>query len=129
MSSNSKVRQRAGLEVIGDFVARDFGEDGVFVGEVISCYRDDSGGTLYKVKCIDGDMEDLDQEEYNFAYAFKLQEDGWEPKDAETECPDAVEAQEKAWEPKKRRGRTGDSLLERSRKRKVSRLIIISNIS
>ena len=97
MSSNSKVRQRTGLEAIGDLVARDFGEDGVFVGTVISCYRDDSGNALYKPKYSDGDMEDLDQEEYNFAYAFKLQEDEWEPEDAEAECPNAIEAQEKAW--------------------------------
>lgn len=71
--------QKDGLEAIGSFVARDFGEDGVFVGTVISCSRDDAdGGYLYRVKYSDGDIEDLDQEEYNYAFALKLEEDGWE---------------------------------------------------
>ena len=74
--------QKDGLEAIGAFVARDFGEDGVYVGTVVSCSgigRD----RLYRVKYSDGDQEDLDQEEYNYAYALKLQRDGWELEEAD----------------------------------------------
>ena len=69
--------QKSGLEAIGAVVARDFGEHGVFVGTVISVAKDDMGGYLYEVKYSDGDVEDMDCEEYNYAYAYNLRREGW----------------------------------------------------
>ena len=76
--------QRSGLEAVGAFVARDFGEDGVFIGTVISFEELSDGAKLYRVKYSDGDIEDLDQEEYNYAYALKLQRDGWVVEEAQS---------------------------------------------
>ena len=76
--------QRSGLEAVGAFVARDFGEDGVFIGTVISFEELSDGVKLYRVKYSDGDIEDLDQEEYNYAYALKLQRDGWVVEEAQS---------------------------------------------
>ena len=41
--------QRDGLEAIGAFVAQDFGEDGVFVGTVVSFSEGDDGDKLYRI--------------------------------------------------------------------------------
>ena len=69
--------QKHGLEAIGALVERDFGGDGVFVGTVVG-FSDEKGvGKLYRVQYSDGDVEGLDQEEYNFAYAKKMKSDGW----------------------------------------------------
>ena len=73
------------MEAIGALVERDFGDDGVFVGTVIGFSEEKDGGKLYRVKYSDGDIEDLDQEEYNFAYAMKLKSDGWELEDGQIE--------------------------------------------
>ena len=76
------------MEAIGALVERDFGGDGVFVGTVVG-FRDEKGvGKLYRVKYSDGDVEDLDQEEYNFAYAMKLKSDGWVLEEGPIECGD-----------------------------------------
>ena len=80
--------QKNGLEAIGALVERDFGDDGVFVGTVIGFSEEKDGGKLYRVKYSDGDIEDLDQEEYNFAYAMKLKSDGWELEDGQIEGGD-----------------------------------------
>ena len=35
------------------------------------------GDRLYRVEYSDGDVEEMDQEEYNFAYAARLRSEGW----------------------------------------------------
>ena len=85
MKVSVAAMQKCGVEAIGALVARDFGEDGVFVGTVISVGQDKKGGNLYKVKYSDGDKEDMDEEEYNYAFAFNLQREGWDLEEVETE--------------------------------------------
>ena len=86
MKVSVAAMQKCGVEAIGALVARDFGEDGVFVGTVISVGQDKKGGNLYKIKYSDGDKEDMDEEEYNYAYAFNLQREGWDLEEVETEA-------------------------------------------
>ena len=73
------MAQKNGLEAIGAMVCRHFGDDGYFVGIIISLSFSTDGSSLYRVKYSDGDMEDLDQEEYNYAYSLQLKRDGWTP--------------------------------------------------
>ena len=49
----------------------------MYVGTAVG-YRVEKGGDrLYRVEYSDGDVEDMDQEEYNFAYAARLMSEGW----------------------------------------------------
>jgi hypothetical protein len=73
-------KQKFGARAIGESVARDFGADGVFTG-TITASRKEGGTHLYTVKYSDGDVEDLDTEEYNHAYEMWLRQIGWEPED------------------------------------------------
>ena len=66
------MAQRNGLEAIGAVVGRHFGADGYF-----------EGGSLYRVKYTDGDHEDLDQEEYKYAYSLHLKREVWTPMEVE----------------------------------------------
>ena len=75
------MAQKNGLEAIGAMVCRHFGDDGYFVGIIISLNFSKDGSSLYRVKYSDGDMEDLDQGEYNYAYSLQLKRDGWTPLD------------------------------------------------
>jgi hypothetical protein len=61
-------------------VCRTFGDDGIFYGYVTG-YRKDSGTGLYSIQYTDGDEEDMDLEEYNYAYALFLREEGWHAED------------------------------------------------
>ncbi len=61
---------------IGEAVYRDFGPDGIFYGTV-NAYRREGTDDLYTVRYTDGDQEDLDLQECNFAYALWLTEEGW----------------------------------------------------
>jgi hypothetical protein len=61
---------------IGEAVCREFGKEGIFYG-TINAYRREGITDLYTVRYTDGDQEDLDLEEYNFAYALWLTEEGW----------------------------------------------------
>ena len=58
-------------------VCREFGFDGIFYG-TINAFRREDDADLYTVRYTDGDQEDMDLEEYNFAYALWLQQEGWD---------------------------------------------------
>jgi len=70
------MAQKNGLEAIGSLVCRDFGEDGIFVGTVLSFDFDEEGNSLYGVGYTDGDKEDPEQEECIFAYSLQLTREG-----------------------------------------------------
>ncbi len=78
---STELRQKFGVLAKGEAVCRDFGTDGIFYG-TINAFRREGSDDLYTVRYTDGDQEDLDLEEYNFAYALRLTEEGW---DAEEE--------------------------------------------
>jgi hypothetical protein len=59
---------------VGETVCREFGGDGIFYG-TINAFRREGDTELYTVRYTDGDQEDLDLEEYNFAYALWLQQE------------------------------------------------------
>jgi len=77
------MAQKNGLEAIGAVVCREFGADGFFDGTIIGLSFTNDGGSLYRVKYADGDTEDLDQEDYNYAYSLHLQREGWTPMEVE----------------------------------------------
>ncbi len=72
---NQDLAQKFGVLAIGETVCRVFDEHGTFYG-VITAYRKEGENELYTVEYSDGDSEDLDKEEYNFAYALWLKEEG-----------------------------------------------------
>ena len=75
------MAQPHGLDAIGSHVCRDFGKDGFFVGTIVDFDFDGKGDSLYCVEYTDGDKEDLDQEEFNYAYALHLRREGWDTLD------------------------------------------------
>jgi hypothetical protein len=83
--------QKFGLSAIGEFVCRDFGPDGIFYGKITAYRLDNDKKGLYSVTYSDNDVEDLDEEEYNYAYSLWLQDEGWESVEA-----DALQADGKA---------------------------------
>ena len=101
----SNFEQLFGLEAIGAVVARDFGELGTFTGRVIKFVRGKGKGKdLYTVEYEDGDVEDMDTEEYNFAYAHHLRREEWdleEDLEVNSEAPGDSEGQSKNWRPSK----------------------------
>ena len=76
------LAQKLGVLAIGATVCRMFDEHGIFYG-VIKAYRKEGKQELYTVEYTDGDAEDLDQKEYNYAYALWLKEEGWTPDDVD----------------------------------------------
>jgi hypothetical protein len=70
--TNEKMSPKLGLLGIGTEVMKQF-DAGLFVGTVQSYNRKDS---LYKIKYSDGDMEDMDEEEYVYAYQLALANGG-----------------------------------------------------
>jgi hypothetical protein len=58
-----------------------------FMGLLRPTYRKEEKNDLYTVEYSDGDSEDLDTEEYNFAYALWLKEEGWTPDDVDEVTP------------------------------------------
>ncbi len=74
------LAHKFGVLAIGKTVCRLFDEHGIFYG-VITAYRKEGKEELYTVEHSDGDAEDLDTEEYNYAYALWLKEEGWTPDD------------------------------------------------
>ena len=79
---NQDLAQTFGVLAIGETVCCVFDEHGIFYG-VIAAYRKEGENELYTVEYSDGDAEDLDMEEYNFAYALWLKEEGWTPDDVD----------------------------------------------
>ncbi len=63
-------------QAIGKKVARDFGKAGVFIGEVVEIDYDsedvDKVEPVYVVQYTDGDREDMDHEELEYAHDFHL---------------------------------------------------------
>jgi hypothetical protein len=83
---NEELAQPFGVNAIRTTVCREFGSDGVFYG-VISAFRSSKGTQgLYQVEYNDDDVEDMNIEEYNYAYALWLKEEGWNVEEYE---PDA----------------------------------------
>jgi len=72
------MAQPNGLEAVGFDVCRDFGQDGFFEGTVVGFEFDAQGDSLYCIEYTDGDKEDLDQEEFNYAYALHMKRQGWD---------------------------------------------------
>jgi hypothetical protein len=83
---NTELAQKFGVLAIGEAVCRDFGPDGIFYGTV-NAYRREGTDDLYTVRYTDGDQEDLDLQEYNFAYALWLTEEGWNAEDEDVTEP------------------------------------------
>ncbi len=77
MMKNTELSQKFGVLAIGETICREFGFDGVFYG-TINAFRREGETELYTVRYTDGDQEDLDLEEYNFAYALWLQQEVWD---------------------------------------------------
>ncbi len=74
--TNTELCQNFGVLAVGETVCREFGGDGICYGTINAFLRE--GDTeLYTVRYTDGDQEDLDLEEYNFAYALWLQQESW----------------------------------------------------
>jgi hypothetical protein len=65
------------LEAVGQKVAKDFGEPGVFFGSIISVEYDSDDEGKEKpfdvVQYTDGDKEDLNEEEYGYAHELCFQ--------------------------------------------------------
>ena len=74
---NEELAQKFGLEAIGTTVCREFGTDGVFYGVITAVHEQKGEEVLYQVEYSDGDVEDMDLQEYNYAYALWLKEEGW----------------------------------------------------
>ena len=72
------LAQKFGVNAIGESVCRDFGPDGIFHGTITAYHMDSEKKGLYTVQYTDNDIEDLDDEEYNYAYSLWLEEEGWE---------------------------------------------------
>ncbi len=72
------LAQKFGVLAIGATLCRVFEEHGTFYG-VITAFCKEGKQDLYTVEYPDGDAEDLDQKEYNYAYALWLKEEGWTP--------------------------------------------------
>ena len=77
------MAQKNVLGAIGAMVCRHFGEDGYFVGIIISLNFSKDGSSLYRVNYSDGDIEDLHQVDYNYAYSLHLKREGWTPLEVE----------------------------------------------
>jgi hypothetical protein len=76
--TNEELARPFGVNAVGTTVCREFGTDGVFYGVITAHHRSkDIAQELYQVEYTDGDVEDLDGEEYNYAYALWLKEEGW----------------------------------------------------
>ena len=70
--TNERMTPKLGLLGIGTEVMKQF-DAGLFVGTVISYDRKDK---LYKISYSDGDKEDMDEDEYMYAYQLALANGG-----------------------------------------------------
>ncbi len=94
------LAQNFGLLAIGESVCREFGEDGIFYG-VVTAYRTSGQGGMYTIQYTDGDLEDMDVEEYNFAYALRLKEEDWDIEEGDVADVEAEAVPDKAAQKKK----------------------------
>jgi hypothetical protein len=74
---NEELALKFGLEAIGTTVCREFGTDGVFYGVITAVHVQKGEEVLYQVEYSDGDVEDMDLQEYSYAYALWLKEERW----------------------------------------------------
>ncbi len=74
--------QKLGNQALGATVTRHFGDEGSFTA-TITAFRKMGSTNVYTVQYADGDVEDLDGEEYNVAYELLLRESGWQPDDVD----------------------------------------------
>lgn len=74
MAQNGHPNPPFGEDAVGTRIARTFGEQGMFYGSVsqVKQSRNGRGKTLYHIKYDDGDEEDLDAEEYQYAFELNL---------------------------------------------------------
>ncbi len=81
------------MNAIGSTVCRELETDGVFYG-VISAFHTVKGQEdLYTVEY--KDIEDMDLEEYNYAYALWLKEEGWQVNEYQANVVDTTDASSK----------------------------------
>jgi hypothetical protein len=76
--TNTELSQKFGVLAIGETICREFGFDGILYGTINAFRRDGETELYYTVRYTDGDQEDMNLEEYNFAYALWLQQEGWD---------------------------------------------------
>jgi hypothetical protein len=67
---------------------------------------------LYSIEYTDGDVEEMDLEEYNFAYALWLREEGWDVEDGEVPAEDGE-------------GTDGDESAEARQKKKAKKVRLL----
>ncbi len=58
----------------------------------MTAFRKLGSDHLYSVEYTDGDVEEMDHEEYNFAHALWLREEGWEVEEGELPAHDVAGA-------------------------------------
>ena len=99
------LEQQFGVNAVGAMVAREFGDGIIYHGAITSFTRGKDGGSdLYRVEYDDGDAEDMDRDEYNFAYALELSDQGWvveEGVEASEESGSEREGHRDTWKPSK----------------------------
>ena len=99
------LEQQFGVNAVGVMVAREFGDGIIYHGAITSFKRGKDGGSdLYRVEYDDGDAEDMDRDEYNFAYALELSDQGWvveEGVKASEESVNDREGNRDTWKPSK----------------------------
>ena len=61
---------------VGTVIARDFGNAGIFRGQVHTLYPDDTN--LCQVRFTDGDREDMDRDQVHYAVQLYVREFGGE---------------------------------------------------
>ncbi len=86
---STELGQKFGVLAIGEAVCRDFGPDGIFYG-TINAFRREGSDDLYTVRYTAGNQEDLDLEEYNFAYALWLTEEGWQAEEDDLQAEETI---------------------------------------
>ena len=99
------LEQQFGVNAVGAMVAREFGDGIIYHGAITSFKRGKDGESdLYRVEYEDGDAEDMDCDEYNFAYALELSDQGWvveEGGGASKESDNDREGNRDTWKPSK----------------------------
>ncbi len=69
-ATKSVPTQNSGNEAIGVAVTREFADEGNFTGTIIAVRKMGCTHVYYTVQYTDGDVEELDQEQYICAYAL-----------------------------------------------------------
>ncbi len=57
---------------------------------MVTAFRKLGSDHLYSVEYTDGDVEEIYHEEYNFAYALWLREEGWDVEEGELQSHDVA---------------------------------------